>query len=125
MLNIYQEMLMNHYKNPTHRGILAHYDIYAEQRNSSCGDEIICTATIDNTIITDIRFDGKGCVISQATASLLSGRVIDMSLEYALSLDKKYLLDMIGIQLGPVRIQCALLSLYALQKGINEYISER
>src|SRR5690348_9005755 len=107
MLNLYQEILMDHYKNPRNRGIIAQSDFIAEQRNSSCGDEITCTGIINDHVLCAVQFDGKGCVISQATASLLSERVIGMTTGQILSLDKDYLLAMLGMSLGPVRIQCA------------------
>ena len=124
MLNLYQEILMDHYKNPRNRGIIAHSNFAAEQRNSSCGDEIVCTGIIDGQILTSVHFDGKGCVISQATASLLSERIMGMALDQILLLDKEYLLAMLGMSLGLVRIQCALLSLIALHKGIDQYTAK-
>lgn len=121
MLNFYQEVLMDHYRNPRNNGIIDQCDFRAEQRNSSCGDEVLCTGTIENDIIAQVFFKGKGCVISQATASLLSEYVQNKSLEEVLALDKDNLIAMIGMQLGPVRLLCSLLSLAALQGGIREY----
>lgn len=121
MLNFYQEILMDHYRNPRNNGVIDRYDFYAEQRNASCGDEVSFTGIITDNILVDVAFIGKGCVISQATASLLSEQVKNKSLEAILALDKDDLIAMIGIQLGPVRLLCALLSLTALQNGIREY----
>lgn len=121
MLNLYQEIIMDHYRNPRNHGLLRVYDFQSEQRNSSCGDEIIMTGQIKNNSITAIGFEGKGCVISQAAASLLTEFIKDKSLESILSLDKDAILAMLAIPLGPVRLMCALLPLTALQKGIKEY----
>ena len=121
MHNIYQEILMDHYKNPRNRGHVSHYSFIAEQRNSSCGDEIVCSGIIAHDILQDIRFEGKGCVISQATASLLSERVKGRSVQDICLINKDDLSTMIGMQLGPVRMQCALLSLIALSDGINKH----
>jgi nitrogen fixation NifU-like protein len=123
MLNLYQEILMDHYKNPRNKGIIEDPSFVAEQRNSSCGDEIICSAIINNAAVSCIKFDGKGCVISQATASLLSEKVLNASIQEILAFDKDFLLAMIGMSLGPVRMQCALLPLEALHKGIHVYVS--
>lgn len=120
-MNLYQEIIMDHYRNPRHHGILAPYDFYAEQRNSSCGDEVLFTGVIKDNVLADVAFKGKGCVISQATASLLADRAAGMSLDAILSLDNDALLGMLGMQLGPVRMLCALLSLAALHQGIKEY----
>src|SRR5438552_18042106 len=121
MSYLYQEILMDHYRNPRNNGILARYNVREEQRNSSCGDEILFTGIIEHNILVDVAFQGKGCVISQAMASLLSEQVKGMSLDDIGFLDQDDLCAMLGMQLGPVRLLCALLSLMALQKGIREY----
>lgn len=125
MLNMYQEILMDHYKNPRNRGKIADGSFCAEQRNSSCGDEVVCTGVVSGDVLTQVQFDGKGCVISQATASMLSERVINMTCCEILLLDKDYLLAMIGMSLGPVRVQCALLPLIALHKGIEKFVAQK
>lgn len=121
MLNFYQELLMDHYRNPRNNGIMDQCDFRAEQRNSSCGDEVLCTGIVSDNSVTQVLFQGKGCVISQATASLLSEYIKNKPLDEILALDKDNLLAMIGMQLGPVRLLCGLLSLTALQSGIREY----
>lgn len=112
---------MDHYRNPRNHGTLAQADFCAEQRNSSCGDEVIFTGIISDNTLIDVAFQGKGCVVSQATASLLSEKVRGMLLDEILILDNDDLLAMLGMQLGPVRMLCAFLSLAALQKGIREH----
>jgi len=124
MSYLYQEILMDHYRNPRNNGILARYNVREEQRNSSCGDEILFTGIIEHNILVDVAFQGKGCVISQAMASLLSEQVKGMSLDDIGFLDQDDLCAMLGMQLGPVRLLCALLSLMALQKGIREYATK-
>ncbi len=119
MLNLYQEILMDHYKNPRNRGILEVCTFTTHQRNSSCGDEITCYGVIKNNTLIDVSFDGKGCVISQATASILSEKVNGQDLAGISALTASDLSEMIGMKLGLVRIQCALLALIALQHGIK------
>jgi nitrogen fixation NifU-like protein len=121
MLNLYQEILMDHYRNPRNNGTIAPCHFSAQQRNSSCGDEVTFMGVIRDGRIAEVAFAGKGCVISQAAASLLSEKVVGMSLEDILALDKDDLVAMLGMQLGPVRLLCGLLSLTALQNGIREY----
>jgi nitrogen fixation protein NifU and related proteins len=121
MLNFYQEILMDHYRNPRNNGVMDVSDFRSEQRNSSCGDEVLFTGIVDDGTLMDVRFKGKGCVISQATASLLSEYVKNKSLESILVLDKDDLIAMIGMELGPVRLLCGLLPLMALQSGIKDY----
>lgn len=122
MLNLYQEILMDHYRNPRNNGMFAQCDFSAEQRNSSCGDEVLFMGIFDDNILVDVAFQGKGCVISQATASLLSELVKNKTLDDILALDKDDLTAMLGMQLGPVRFLCGLLSLTALQNGVRDYV---
>lgn len=121
MLNFYQEVLMDHYRNPHNRGTLENHDFCAEQRNSSCGDEVTMAGNVEHNVLVNIAWYGKGCVISQATASILSDQVKNKSIEAVLALDKDDLIAMIGMPLGPVRLLCGLLSLTALQAGIRDY----
>lgn len=121
MLNFYQEVLMDHYRNPRNNGVIDQCDFRAEQRNSSCGDEVLFTGVINDNQLCDVLFKGKGCVISQATASLLSEYAHNKPLDTILALDKDDLTAMLGMQLGPVRLLCGLLPLTALQRGVSDY----
>jgi nitrogen fixation NifU-like protein len=121
MLNFYQEILMDHYRNPRNNGVMQGADFSAEQRNSSCGDEVCFTGIIKDNMLDSVLFKGKGCVISQAAASLLSEYAQGKSLDAILVLDKDDLLAMLGMQLGPVRLLCGLLPLTALQNGVRDY----
>ena len=123
MLNLYQEIIMDHYRSPRNYTVLDYCHFKAEEKNSSCGDEIVFMGMVDNCVLSCAVFQGKGCVISQATASLLSERVKNMSLADIQSLDQANISAMIGMSLGPVRMMCALLPLLALQKGIDQYTS--
>jgi len=124
MLNLYQEIVMDHYRNPRNNGVIAQCDFKSEQRNSSCGDEVTFTGAIRDNRLVEVAFHGKGCVISQATASMLSEWGKNKSVADILALDKDGLIAMLGMQLGPVRLLCGLLSLTALHKGISEYSSQ-
>ena len=95
MLNFYQEVLMDYYRNPRNNGVIERADFCSEQRNSSCGDEVLFTGIVKDNMLIQARFTGKGCVISQATASLLSEQVKDKSLDTILSLDKDDLIAML------------------------------
>ena len=110
---------MDHFKNPRNRGELANADIVTEELNPSCGDSVQLFILLDANKIKQINFLGKGCVISQAAASMLTGKLLGMDLEEAKKLDSKFMVNLIGIELGPNRLQCALLPLVALQKGLS------
>ena len=119
MINIYKETLLDHYKTPRNRGTLLAPDFSSGQFNPLCGDAVSMQGHIKDGIITQVRFEGKGCVISQATASLLTEYVTNMPIFQVEKLSSDDILKLIGITLGPTRLQCALLPLKVLQKGIN------
>lgn len=119
MDDLYREIIIEHYKNPGYRGHLDPHDIQFQDSNPLCGDHIEITLRTDQSgNITDARFNGHGCAISQASADLLIESVIGKPLEEVKQLNKEYILDMLGIELGPVRLKCALLSLKVLKAGV-------
>ena len=122
---MYQEELMDHYHHPRHRGVLAICNIDSGQYNPSCGDAVTMQANVQNGAITSIAFDGKGCVISQATASILAEFALHKSLENIQALSVDDLMHLIKIPLGPTRLKCALLSLHALKEGIRVYLENK
>ena len=119
MDDLYREVIIEHYKNPSYRGHLDPHDIQFEDNNPLCGDQIEITLRTDESgRVSDARFDGHGCAISQASADLLVESIIGKPLEEVKRLNKDYILEMLGIELGPVRLKCALLSLKVLQAGV-------
>jgi nitrogen fixation NifU-like protein len=119
MDDLYRELIIDHYKNPQYRGHLDPNDIHFEDDNPLCGDHIEVTLRVDDAgKVTDGRFDGKGCAISQASADLLVESVIGKPMEEVKKLTKQDVLDLLGIELGPVRLKCALLPLKVLKAGV-------
>ncbi|MGA2490238.1 MAG: Fe-S cluster assembly sulfur transfer protein SufU [Anaerolineales bacterium] len=119
MDDLYREIIIDHYKNPQYRGHLDPNDIHFEDDNPLCGDHIEITLRVDESgKVTDGRFNGKGCAISQASADLLIESIIGKSVEEVKKLTRQDVLDMLGIELGPVRLKCALLSLKVLKAGL-------
>ncbi|MDW8041617.1 MAG: SUF system NifU family Fe-S cluster assembly protein [Nitrososphaerota archaeon] len=114
--------ILDHYRNPRNYGDLPEATVRAKDSNPLCGDVIEMSLKIDGGRIVDVKFRGKGCAISQASASMLTERVKGMSLEEARSLDRNYVLDMLGVNLSPVRVKCATLSLKVLKVGIYSYL---
>lgn len=119
-MNLYQQELMDHFRHPRNRGVLEHPSFSTDVFNPSCGDSVAFQGKITGGKIAEIAFTGKGCVISQATASLLSEKVKGMTVHEVMKLDKNYILALIGTELGPTRLRCALLPLEALQKGMEK-----
>ncbi len=119
MDDLYREVIIEHYKNPSHRGKLDPHDISFADNNPLCGDHIQIDLQVSaEGIVTDARFDGQGCAISQASADLLLESIIGKTLEDVKKINKDYILDLLGIELGPVRLKCALLSLKVLKAGV-------
>jgi nitrogen fixation NifU-like protein len=119
MDDLYREVIIEHYKNPGYRGSLDPHDISFEDENPLCGDQIKIDLRVDESgMVTEAAFDGHGCAISQASADLLLESIIGKSTEEIKVLTKADILDMLGIELGPVRLKCALLPLKILKAGV-------
>jgi nitrogen fixation protein NifU and related proteins len=120
MDDMYREQILEHSKYPHNFGTLEAPSVSREELNPLCGDRVRLDLQIADGVITDVRFSGKGCAISQASASLLTDELIGMSVESAKAYSKDDLLELIGISLAknPVRLKCALLSLKALKAGL-------
>jgi nitrogen fixation protein NifU and related proteins len=119
MDDLYRELIIDRYKNPHFRGALDPHDISFEDDNPLCGDHIRIDLRIDgDNKVSEVAFDGHGCAISQASADLLAESVLGKSLEDVKKITKQDILDMLGIELGPVRLKCALLSLKVLKAGV-------
>ena len=119
--SLYSQAITDHYHNPRFKGSLDKPDIVGIMRNPSCGDMVIFTLKVANLHIREIRFEGVGCVMSQAVASMLAQSAVEKSLEEISTFSHDTIVGLIGMNLGPVRMRCASLSLDALQKGINDY----
>lgn len=119
MDDLYREIIIERYKEPLHRGELDPNDISFQDENPLCGDNIRIDLRVDdNNIITEAVFSGHGCAISQASADLLIENIIGKSMDDVRHMTKEDILDLLGIDLSPVRLKCALLSLKVLKGGI-------
>jgi nitrogen fixation NifU-like protein len=119
MDDMYREVIVERYKNPAYRGSLDPADITFEDENPLCGDHIKIDLRVDNNgIVIEAAFDGHGCAISQASADLLLESVIGKSVEDIKKLNKENILELLGIELGPVRLKCALLPLKIIKAGV-------
>ena len=114
---MYRENILDHYKRPSHRGTLESPDITYEDSNPLCGDVIRMDFKVTDGRIEEARFSGHGCSISQASADMLCEKIEGMSLEDARKVSRDDILELLGIELGPVRLKCGLLALKTLKAG--------
>jgi nitrogen fixation protein NifU and related proteins len=118
---LYREYILDHYKNPRGHGALEHADATAEGQNPLCGDEVTISVAFadDGETVEDVRFEGRGCAISQAATSMLMEMVKGRRADEIATLPKEELLEEIGIPLQPVRLKCALLGLGVLKVALH------
>jgi len=115
-MNIYQDIILDHYHHPHNRGKLKNPDKSIIVQNSTCGDKIEMTINFEVNKIKEIKFSGEGCIISNASASMLTEYVKNKSKLELKKLNSKFIIKMLGINLGINRLKCAVLPLEALQK---------
>lgn len=119
MDDLYREIILDRYKNPQKRGSLDPHDYSYEDDNPLCGDRIRIDVRVNpEGVVSEAAFSGTGCAISQASADLLTESIVGKRLDEIKKLGKDDILSMLGIELGPVRLKCALLSLKVLKAGV-------
>jgi nitrogen fixation NifU-like protein len=118
MDSLYKEIVLDHYKNPHNFGTLDPADYTAEDSNPLCGDQIRIDLNVEDGIVTDIKFQGRGCAVSMASASILTDMVMGQPLEEVRALTKDDLLEEIGIPVTPARLKCATLGLNVLKLSL-------
>lgn len=121
MDNLYRDFILEHYRNPHNKGSLDPHDLHFVDSNPTCGDEMSMTLRLDGagTAIADVAFDGRGCAISQASASILTDGLRGQSLDEVRAMNPKDLLDELGVPIGPARLKCALLAYKVLQGAVS------
>jgi len=115
---LFRENILDHYKHPRNHGILEHPDITYQDANPLCGDELRMDFKLADGRIDQVRFSGHGCSISQASASMLCESIEGKTLDEVKKISREDVLEMLGIELGPVRLKCALLALKTMKAGI-------
>ena len=117
MDDFYRDYILDHYRNPRNFGTLEHSDVEAEDLNPLCGDQIRMQLELDDGVVKDVKFSGKGCAISQASASMLTEVVKGMKLSDVAKLSKEVVLENVGIGISPTRMKCAMLGLRVLRSA--------
>jgi nitrogen fixation NifU-like protein len=111
MDNLYRDFILEHYRNPHNHGVLDPHDLHFADSNPTCGDELTMTLRLDpaGERIADVAFDGRGCAISQASASIMTDELRGMSLDDVRGMDPREVIANLGVPIGPARVKCALL----------------
>ena len=117
MDDFYRDYILDHYRHPRNFGNLERFDAEAEDLNPLCGDQIRMELKIDDGVVTDLRFSGKGCAISQASASMLTERIKGMRLSDVAKISKDVVLEDVGIGISPTRMKCAMLGLRVVKSA--------
>jgi len=117
MDDFYKEYILDHYRNPRNFGHLERADAAAEDLNPLCGDKIRFELELEDGRVKDVRFSGKGCAISQASASMLSESIKGQKLEDVARMSREEVLENVGIGISPARMKCALLGLKVLKSA--------
>jgi nitrogen fixation NifU-like protein len=142
--NLYQEVILDHYKHPQHKKLSATYDAQVHHVNPSCGDEITLNVTLDGNLVKEVSWDGVGCSISQASVSILTDLLIGKSLTQAQEIsdsfmhlmqskgtekgDEEILEDAValaGVSQYPARIKCALLGWMAFKDASVQALAKQ
>lgn len=118
MENLYREHILDHYGHPRNQGTLEDADISCEWDNPVCGDVVRLDIRLNDGRVSEARFSGQGCVISMASASMLTEEILGRTVEELKALQDKDVFRMLGVTLGPVRARCGLLPLRVLQEGV-------
>lgn len=119
--DIYREQILDLARNPVNQGTLDPNDATYEDTNPLCGDRVRIDLRIEDDVVTDIAFSGRGCAISQAATSMLTEMVKGKTVAEAQSISNDEMLEEIGVEISPARIKCALLGLHVLRVALGEY----
>ncbi|MFQ6101698.1 MAG: Fe-S cluster assembly sulfur transfer protein SufU [Anaerolineae bacterium] len=118
MENLYREHILDHYGHPRNQGTLEDPDISCEWDNPVCGDVVRLDIRLKDGRVGEVRFDGEGCVISMASASMFTEEILGKTVEELKALQDEDMFRMLGITLGPARANCGLLPLRVLHAGL-------
>ena len=118
---MYRENIIDHYKHPHNHGTIGNADIRQTENNPLCGDVVTVSLKLNEGKVKDIKFEGRGCAISQAATSMLTDDIKGKTLEEIKKISREDVVNMLGIEIGLVRTKCAVLGLVAIKEGIKQF----
>jgi nitrogen fixation NifU-like protein len=120
MDNLYRDFILEHYRNPHNQGVLEPHDLQFADSNPTCGDELSMTLRLDEATqqVADVAFTGRGCAISQASASILTDELRGLTVDELRAIDPRDVVENLGVPIGPARLKCALLSYKVVQGAV-------
>ena len=124
MDDLYRENILDHYRSPRNAGHIDHPSATAEGVNPLCGDELAIELKVEDGVVTDVRYNGRGFAISQAAASMLSDQIKGRPVAELTGVGKDDVLEELGIPLTPIRLKCAMLSVGVLKVALNGLTGE-
>ena len=119
MDDLYRDYILEHYRRPHNFGPLEQPTVTREGANPLCGDRITLQLDVRDGVVQGVGFTGRGCAISQASASILTDELRGQTLDDVRAIDPKHVLDELGVPIGPARLKCALLSYKVLQGAVR------
>jgi nitrogen fixation NifU-like protein len=120
MDDLYRDYILEHYRRPHNFGVIDDANAQHEGANPLCGDRITMQLRLSGGKIAEVGFTGRGCAISQASASLLTDDIKGKGVDEASHLSADHVLELLGIEVSPARLKCALLSLDTLQHALHD-----
>ena len=120
MDDLYRDYILEHYRRPHNFGVLEAPSASYEGANPLCGDRITMQLTVADGVVSEVGFTGRGCAISQASASLLTDEIRGKPVADVTAFGAADLLDLLGIEISPARLKCAMLSFDSLQHLLDE-----
>lgn len=124
-MNIYQENILDYYKHPRNKGKVANPDMKFRELNPLCGDDIEITIKLEGNKIKEIMFDGHGCAISQASASMMAEHLEGKNIEDAKKFSKDDMLEILGIPISHARLRCALLGARVMKEAVYSHLNKQ
>lgn len=116
---MYRQDILDHYKNPEHFGHLDPHTLSHRGENPLCGDSLEVTLNLEGEAVTEARFKGQGCAIAQAATDILLAHIIDKGADEVLAMDDDAMVELLGIEVSPMRLKCAILGLLIVQDGLK------